>query len=194
MTVKEQFIVILDNDSISKSDAIVLLEGDGYNRCQKAVFLLKNGWANKIIFSGGICDYDYGSFPIENIMPYLTKLGCQDSDIILEGQSKNTLEQAFNVIDLALKNNWKKLILVASHYHQYRAYLTFLKVILDKNLNIILYNAQARELPWFKETGWGSRFEILKSEFKKIDLYRNQGDLASFEQAIKYQKWKEEQA
>ena len=134
MTSREQFIAIVDNDSISKSDVIVLLEGDGLNRCQKAVDLLKNGWADKILFSGGICDYDYGSFPFEDVLPYLTELGCMNSEIILEDQSKNTLEQAINVIAFAEKNNWKKLILVATHDHQYRAYLTFLKVVLEKKL------------------------------------------------------------
>jgi uncharacterized SAM-binding protein YcdF (DUF218 family) len=193
MTTREQFIAIVDNDSISKSEVIVLLEGDGLNRCQKAFDLLKSGWASKILFSGGICDYDYGSFPFEDVMPYLTQLGCNNSDIIVENQSKNTLEQALNVIDLAEKNNWEKLILVASHDHQYRAYLTFLKVVLEKKLNIILYNSPARNLPWFKETGWGTRFERLNAEFDRIDKYSKKGHLATFEQVIIYQEWKERQ-
>ena len=193
MTLREQFIAIVDNDSISKSDVIVLLEGDGLNRCQKAVDLLRNCWADKILFSGGICDYDYGSFPFEDVLPFLTELGCMNSEIILEDQSKNTLEQAINVIALAEKNNWKKLILVATHDHQYRAYLTFLKVVLEKKLEIILYNSPARNLPWFKETGWGTRFDRLNAEFDRIDKYGEKGHLASFEQVISYQSWKERQ-
>jgi uncharacterized SAM-binding protein YcdF (DUF218 family) len=193
MTSREKFIAIVDNDSISKSDVIVLLEGDGLNRCQKAVDLYKNGWADKIIFSGGICDYSYGSFPIIDVLPHLLELGVPESDIIVENKSLNTREQAEFVIDLVQKNNWKKLILVATHDHQYRAYLTFLKKIQEVNKSILIFNAPARNLPWFKETGWGTRFNRLQEEFKRIDLYKKKGHLASYKDVITYQQWKEAQ-
>jgi uncharacterized SAM-binding protein YcdF (DUF218 family) len=193
MTSREKFIAIVDNDTISKSDVIVLLEGDGLNRCQKAVDLYKNGWADKIIFSGGICDYSYGSYPIIDVLPHLINLGVPESDIIVENKSLNTKEQAEFVIDLVKKNNWKKLILVATHDHQYRAYLTFLNKILKVDKTILIFNAPARNLPWFKETGWGTRFNRLQEEFKRIDIYKKKGHLASYEDVITYQEWKEAQ-
>ncbi len=193
MTSREKFIAIVDNDSLSKSDVIVLLEGDGLNRCQKAVDLYKNGWADKIIFSGGICDYSYGSYPIIDVLPHLINLGVPESDIIVENKSLNTKEQAEFVIDLVKKNNWKKLILVATHDHQYRAYLTFLNKILKEDKTILIFNAPARNLPWFKETGWGTRFNRLQEEFKRIDIYKKKGHLASYEDVIIYQEWKEAQ-
>lgn len=193
MTIREKFIAIVDNDSISKSDVIILLEGDGLNRCQKAANLFKNGWANKILFSGGICDYSYGSYPIVDVLPYLIELGIPETAIILENKSLNTKDQAEFVIDLAKKNNWKKLILVATHDHQYRAYLTFLKKILDVDKTILIFNAPVRNLPWFKETGWGKRFNRLQEEFKKIELYNKKGHLASYKEVIIYQEWKESQ-
>jgi uncharacterized SAM-binding protein YcdF (DUF218 family) len=193
MTDKEKFIAIVDNDSIMKSDVIVLLEGDGYNRCQKAADLLRNGWSDKILFSGGICDYSYGSFPEEDILPYLINLGVPSKSIIVENKSLNTKEQAENVIEMALLNNWNKIILVATHDHQYRAYLTFLKKVNSVDRNIILFNSPVRNLPWFKETGWGTRFGRLEEEFDKIDLYSSMGHLATFEEVIRYQEWKESQ-
>ena len=193
MTSREKFIAIVDNDSISKSDVSVLLEGDGLNRCQKAADLFKNGWANKILFSGGICDYSYGSYPIVDVLPYLIELGIPETAIILENKSLNTRDQAEFVIELAKKNNWMKLILVATHDHQYRAYLTFLKRILDVDKNILIFNAPVRNLPWFKETGWGKRFNRLQDEFKRIELYKKKGHLASYKEVIIYQEWKEKQ-
>ena len=193
MTSRDKFIAIVDNDSISKSDVIVLLEGDGLNRCQKAADLFKNGWANKILFSGGICDYSYGSYPIVDVLPYLIELGIPETAIILENKSLNTRDQAEFVIELAKKNNWMKLILVATHDHQYRAYLTFLKRILDVDKNILIFNAPVRNLPWFKETGWGKRFNRLQDEFKRIELYKKKGHLASYKEVIIYQEWKEKQ-
>jgi len=191
ITLREKFIAIVDNDSISKSDVIVLLEGDGLNRCQKAVDLYKSGFADKILFSGGISDYSYGSFPIFDVLPQLIKLGVPESSIIIENKSLNTKEQAEYVMDLVKKYKWKKLILVATHDHQYRAYLTFLKKVLELDNPIIIFNSPARNLPWFKETGWGTRIDRLTEEFKRIEKYKKIGHLATFQNVITYQKWKE---
>ncbi len=125
-------------------------------------------------------------------MPLILDAGVPNDDIIHEDRSTNTREQAMFVIDLAIANNWNKLILVATHDHQYRAYLTFLRVILDMHLQILLFNAPARNLKWFSENPWGRRFDRLESEFDRIDRYYQLGHLASFNDAIHYQKWKEE--
>jgi uncharacterized SAM-binding protein YcdF (DUF218 family) len=193
MTSREKFIALVDNDCIHKSDAIILLEGDGLNRYQKAVDLFNQGWADKIVFSGGITDYEYGSFPFSDVVPHILKTGVPGEAIIHESKSRSTKEQAMEVMNLTKTNNWARLILVATHDHQYRAYLTFLRELLDTNPGIVLYNAPARNLSWFKETGWGTRFERLEKEFERIEKYSSLGHLATFEQAIEYQKWKEQQ-
>ena len=82
ITNREKFIALVDNDSINKSDAIVLLEGDGYNRYAKAIDLYKKDFSDKIVFSGGITDYDYGSFPFEDIFPKLISEGVPKKSII----------------------------------------------------------------------------------------------------------------
>ncbi len=69
ITDREKAIAVIDNDCFTESDAAVLLEGDGFNRFQKAVELYKKGLVKKIIFSGNIVNDDYGSFPFEEIKP-----------------------------------------------------------------------------------------------------------------------------
>ena len=189
---REKFIALVDNDGLLKSDVIVLLEGDGYNRYQKAANLYLKGLANKIIFSGAITDYDYGSFPFEDILPKLLESGVPESAVIHEKKSKNTKEQAVEVIRLAEINNWKKIILVATHEHQYRAYLTFLKQVLKAENEILLFNSPVRNLKWFDNNVWGKRFDNIDKEFEKIDKYMSMGHLASYEEAITYQESKEE--
>ena len=49
MTECEKFISVVDNDILRPSDAIILLEGDGLNRYQKAVELYKQNIAAKIV-------------------------------------------------------------------------------------------------------------------------------------------------
>nr|WP_294794079.1 YdcF family protein [uncultured Mucilaginibacter sp.] len=194
MTSREKFIALVDNDCLKKSDAIVLLEGDGLNRYRKAVDLYKNKLAGKIIFSGGITNYEYGSYPLSDILPSIIEEGIPHEDIIHESVSKNTREQAVEVVNFAKNNSWaRKLILVATHEHQYRAYLTFLRAVIDSKLDIVLYNSPVRNLMWFSETGWGRRIDRLEQEFDRIEKYSELGHLATFEEAIAYQQWKEEQ-
>lgn len=193
ITEREKIIALIDNDTLCVSDAIVLLEGDGLNRYQKAVDLYNGKWAHKIVFSGGITDYEYGSFPYTDILPHILDTGVPHDDIIHENHSLNTREQAVEVIKLALEKGWRKLILVATHEHQYRAYLTFLREVLDKYSALLLYNAPVRNLKWFTENPWGKRFDRLQQEFERIEKYSHMGHLATTEEVIDYQIWKEQQ-
>ena len=193
ITEREKILAIVDNDCLSPSDAIILLEGDGFDRFRKAVSLYKQGKAPKIVFSGNITDYDYGSFPFAEVLPRMLEAGVPEDDIIHEDKSLNTREQAVEVVRMAQERGWKKLILVASHEHQYRAYLTFLREVLDSKSGITLYNAPARNLDWFVDKGWGTRFERLEAEILRIEKYTEMGHLANAQEVIDYQKWKEAQ-
>lgn len=188
---REKILAIVDNDCLTPSDAIILLEGDGFFRFQKAVDLYKRGMAKKIVFSGNIIDKDYGSFPFEEIKPFILESGVPEEDLIHEDVSQHTRQQAIEVVKMAMANGWKKLALVASHEHQYRAYLTFLREVLDTNSGLILYNAPVRNLNWFVDSGWGIRFERLSAEFDRIERYSAMGHLANADEVIEYQKWKE---
>lgn len=193
ITDREKILAIVDNDCLSPSDAIILLEGDGFDRFRKAVSLYKQGQAPKIVFSGNITDYDYGSYPFAEVLPRMLEAGVPEEDIIHEDKSLNTREQAVEVVRMAQERGWEKLILVASHEHQYRAYLTFLREVLDSKSGITLYNAPARNLDWFVDKGWGTRFERLEAEILRIEKYSELGHLANAQEVIDYQKWKEAQ-
>lgn len=190
MTEREKFIILIANEPLKRADAIIVLEGDGYFRIQQAVDLYKQGWSKRIVISGGIFNSGYGSFP--DLAPRIKKLGVAEENIIVEDKSQNTKEQAENIMKLARGKNWRKIILVASHYHQCRAFLTFLKAMNNAKLKIQIINAPAGNLPWFAKNKWGTRFELLESEFEKIELYRKKGHIASYADAIKYQRWKEQ--
>ena len=191
ITDREMIMAIVDNDCLQPSDAIILLEGDGFNRFQKAADLYHQGMGKKVVFSGNIVNKEYGSYPIEEIKPFILKAGVPDEDLIHEDKSLQTQQQAVEIVKMAIERGWKKLALVASHEHQYRAYLTFLRQVLDSKSNIVLYNAPVRNLNWFLDNGWGVRFDRLKGEFDRIEKYTALGHLANAEEVIEYQKWKE---
>ena len=191
ITDREMIMAIVDNDCLQPSDAIILLEGDGFNRFQKAADLYHQGMGNIVVFSGIIVNKEYGSYPFEEIKPFILKAGVPDEDLIHEDKSLQTQQQAVEIVKMAIERGWKKLALVASHEHQYRAYLTFLRQVLDSKSNIVLYNAPVRNLNWFLDNGWGVRFDRLKGEFDRIEKYTALGHLANAEEVIEYQKWKE---
>ena len=191
ITDRETIMAIVDNDCLTESDVAILLEGDGFFRFEKAVDLYKKGIVHRILFSGNVIDEDYGSYPYDMIKPYIIQSGVPEKDLIHENKSRNTLEQAIEVLRLTSKYGWKKLALVASHEHQYRAYLTFLRQVLDTDSGIILYNSPARNLNWFIDSGWGTRFDRLVAEFDRIEKYSALGHLANVDEVVEYQKWKE---
>lgn len=192
LTEKEIFISLVDNDIVKSSDVIVLLEGDGLNRYKEAVRLYKEGLAPKIVFSGGIDMPEYGSYPIETVLPYIISAGVPHEDLILELNSLQTKQQSVEITNLCLQYGWRRIILVGSHYHQYRAFLTFLKTAKDMGLDdLVIYNSPARDLEWFSENPWGTRLKCLEQEFQRIEIYTGKGDLATYKEAISYQEWKE---
>lgn len=191
ITDREKIMAIVDNDCLTKSDIAVLLEGDGFFRFSKAVELYHQRVVSKILFSGNNIDKSYGSYPFEETKPYIISSGVPEEDIIHEDKSMNTRQQALEVVKMAIENGWKKLVLVASHEHQYRAYLTFLREVIDTKSDIILYNAPVRNLKWFSDSGWGTRFDRLSNEFERIEKYSLMGHLANADEVINYQMWKE---
>lgn len=191
MTIREQFIALMNNDRIVKADAIIVLEGDGYYRVDKAAGLWKEQWAPVVAISGGSNNPSYGSYPAALMKKHLRRAGVLSSRILLDEKSQNTKEQAEEMMVWAEKKGWKRIILVASHYHQYRVFLTFLKAMRERRMKLILMNAPARGLSWFKKNPWGRRIDLLSSEFQKIARYGRNGDIASFLEGIEYMKWKE---
>ena len=188
---RETIMAIVDNDCLTKSDVAILLEGDGFFRFQKAVELYKKGIVAKIVFSGNIDDRGYGSIPFDEVLPYIIDAGVPKDDIVHEDKSLHTQQQAVEIVKMAVERGWKKLALVASHEHQYRAYLTFLREVLDTNSGIILYNTPVRNLNWFVDNGWGTRYDRLSAEFDRIEKYSLLGHLANAQEVVEYQKWKE---
>jgi uncharacterized SAM-binding protein YcdF (DUF218 family) len=191
ITDREIILALVDNDCLAHSDAAILLEGDGFFRFQKAVDLYRQGTVERIVFSGNIIDRDYGSFPYEEVAPFILGQGVPKEDLIHEDKSRHTRQQAVEVVRMAMERGWKRLALVASHEHQYRAYLTFLREVLDTGSGIILYNAPVRNLNWFVDSGWGYRFDRLQAEFERIEKYGAMGHLATAREVIEYQRWKE---
>lgn len=187
MTERELFITLLDNQSLQHADVLVLLEGDGFTRVKAVVELYKQKIAPKIIVSGGLDNKKNKSFPASVLIKELIKNKIPAKAIVAEDQSLHTQAQAELVLRMCQKNHWKSLILVASHYHHYRAFLTFLQEINKKRYTgFTLQSAPVRGLDWEEKVGEYTRLELLATEFKKILAYQRRNHVASFKAGIAY--------
>lgn len=195
LSAQEKYLAVVTNDTLRHADVIVILEGDNLARLPQGAKLYKEGWAPLVVLSGGIEKVDYHSIPSRKMLPHLVALGVPEGTIELEEKSMHTRDQAVEITRIAEERGWKTIIIVASHYHQYRAYLTFLKRLQEEGLDrqIMLINAPTRDLPWFSKDQQGRRIDLLEGEFERIEKYREMGHIASYESALEYQEWKESQ-
>ena len=113
------------NFDCQRVDAIVAISGgDTAARTNQAIDLYKNGWANKLIFSGAAADKS-GPSNAEAMQRLALEQHVPSDDIILDETSETTKQNAANTHDLFSRNNIRSVILVTSAYHQRRAGLEF---------------------------------------------------------------------
>ncbi len=141
-----------------KADAIVSISGGNTAaRTNEAVRLYEQGWANKIIFSGAAADISSPSNAAV-MKAQAVEQGVPAASILMDEDAKNTNQNAEFTAKIITDNNFKKIILTTSGYHQRRAYLEFSRALAGTGVEII--NAPAQNDPqwtkfwWLSLRGW----------------------------------------
>ncbi|MDB5161735.1 MAG: exported protein of unknown function [Candidatus Saccharibacteria bacterium] len=140
-----------------KLDAIVVVSGGDTNaRTDEGIRLLKNGWADTIIFSGAAKD----KTGLSNAAAMRLRALGEDvpTDSILVDEFAETTEQnAANTRSIFKNHGFEKVMLVTSGYHQRRADLEFEKSAQDVEiLNHPLLNDKDWHFAfwWVTPRGW----------------------------------------
>jgi uncharacterized SAM-binding protein YcdF (DUF218 family) len=186
---------LIEKEKPQKTDAIIWLQGDRYDRGKKVLFLFKRGFANQIVVSGNNKligpnkRKGENNISLKEMVKWLRKRGIRSNQIIVENKSFNTKDQAKNVLKLIQQRKWKKIILVTSSYHQLRALLTFLKMAKKIRWKGVIIN-QPVKISWEKIPSGRKKKckELFMEEIEKIKKYQN--DVADVEDAILYMKTK----
>lgn len=186
---RERFICLVDNEPIRYIDAIVMLTGDGFERVVETCKLYHETIAKHVLITGGVNNPAGGSILASEIGPLLRGF-VPKKRLIIDNESQNTREQAVNTMKVVKDKKWGAILLVASHYHQYRAYLTFLQARKEAQLGVHIINAPAKP-SWHKTNPWGKRIDLLELEFEKIERYRELGHVASYADAFQHSLEKE---
>lgn len=189
----ESLLVLVEmtfSHPLKESDAIVVISGDGYNMLPHVLSLWEDGWAPKIIVSGGTCKHGkkITGPDATKLKKWLIKHGVPEKYIIVEKQSKHTGEQACNVMEIIKNFNMKRIILVTSHFHQTRAFLTFLKASIKASYQLEIISSPVINLAWFKKSMYlpYTRFEWGMQELGRIIKYQKGGWVATLKETCQY--------
>lgn len=171
--------MLVPRNILKKSDAIVVLTGNGWERTDFGVELFKQGWAPQIVMVGST-----GSRPPKEMAKRAKSFGIQKEKIIIADKSSNTKQNAYEILALARQNSWTKIILVTSPHHQLRAHLTFQKTWKKQEGQVEIINFPPEKYSWFElvESSRDKnkkflRLELLVTELYQIVKYRFKGDL-----------------
>lgn len=144
-------------------DAIVVLAG-GKGRVEEGVRLYREGKGSWLFFIGV-------DPSVRRTDLYRPRPGDPTPErVVLEKNSRNTLENAIYGRDLLVQKNVRSIMLITSRYHMKRASI-LLRNALPKDISIYPCPVDSRNL---QETWWnhGGSFSLLFSEFYKYCMFR----------------------
>ncbi len=127
------------NHKLYKADCILVLGSNDIRVAERGAQLLLDGWADVLIFSGGLGRLTKGVWerPEANIFTEVAlKMGVSEDKIIIENQSTNSGENILFTKKILDERglNFNKFILVQKPHMERRAYATFQKQLPGKEV------------------------------------------------------------
>ena len=168
--------VLVHEDPIVKADAIVVLAGGNGNRIEAAARLYREGFGEKLLFSGfRVYPETYTSSLMKT---YALKLGVPEVNIITYNPDVevSTRGESLANLELLKMNRMKKFIIVTSAFHTRRTNLIYKKAVslLEYDVEFLVYPARDPYVPinsWWKiRTG---QKQIFNEYVKSIAYYFN---------------------
>lgn len=152
--------ILVENDHPrAGADAIVLLMGDAEDRAGHAADLLRDGYADRIVFveteQDKLQKAGIKSREGQNVYEYLTKtLKVPAAKISFDNSSKvtSTHEEIQALLKVLDANNFNRIVLVTSWYHSSRAAWIFRKVLAEQRSTKIQVASLPSPTPnkWYK--------------------------------------------
>lgn len=161
------------NSECKAVDAIVAISGgDTDARTREAIELYKKGWSDTLIFSGAAEDKQ-GSSNAAVMRQTAIKAGVPESAIQIEEYGADTAGNASGVAQIVDRQEYIRMILVTSPYHQRRAYMEFAQAM-GPSIKIINHPT-AYDKYWLPEVWWLNPYswylaitELVKMMYVKV--------------------------
>lgn len=148
--------LLIVNEEPKPVDVIIVLSG-GEDRVEHGVRLYQQGYANKILFTGG------GS---QKMKEQAMSLGIKEDQILLEGKSRTTFENAKYSIEIIRAQGFQSAIIVTSPTHTRRANIIFSQFFKGVDLTIcsVPYDLSIAD-KWWKDRNTA---EVVITEYLKL--------------------------
>ena len=134
-------------DPLQKADAIIVLGGTMYERPLEAVDLHKAGWAPRIYLFRQVADFGEAQLMARGI-PYLRevdiqvdvlrRLGVEPQAIHVLNEAGSTAEEGAQLIELAAREQFARLIIITSKQHTRRARLVMTRRLGGLGVQVIM--------------------------------------------------------
>lgn len=146
---------LIVRDQLDRADAILVLAGDSNGeRVDEGINLYKQGYAGYILMSGGPLAWRLTN--AEWMKKQALAEGVPERAILLQDRSRSTLDDANFSLPIAVKHDFKSVILVTSPYHTRRAAAVFKKIFGSAGIRVIVYPVRKSD---FNPVGWWTRHE-----------------------------------
>ncbi|MBD3181938.1 hypothetical protein GF312_06590 [Candidatus Poribacteria bacterium] len=166
------FLIV--QDELYPVDVIIVLGGGGAERVLQAVKLYKEGYADKIVFTGMKAKLPgmIVTWP-QLAMREASSLGIPESKIILEERPTSTYEDAVYSKEDMIKRGLKSAIIVSSPHHTRRARMIFHKVFKDNKDMSIIFSPVESDQGFQVHRWWTREAELIGvfNEYCKLVFY-----------------------
>jgi uncharacterized SAM-binding protein YcdF (DUF218 family) len=153
------------------ADAIIILGGDNGNRAIRGLKLYRDGYAPTIVLTG--LDRGRGAPPprLNWRAEYLFARGVPRSALRFEVESRNSYEEATNVLALMRKQGWRRVIAVSDPPHLRRLAWTWARVFRGSDREFVLVASGADW--WAPEKWWRDELSgvFVITEYIKLAYY-----------------------
>ena len=189
--------ILCDVQPVYPSDGAYLYcqtESNQLSLFQTALSLLSNSHKTKIFILQAGPKNGYPGFQKWQHELHKMRLPIESVDGIKidEAVPLNTLTESEALISFAKLKGYRSLFVVAPPFHQLRAFMTAITVVLREYPALKLYSHPAFTMPWQEEavhsqgTLKATRSELIHMELERINMYQKKGDLASFDEILTY--------
>lgn len=159
-----------------------------------AVNLFSRGKVKAIAFGHGGCLVSGEAYQ-PDWLKKLCELGVPEKSIIpiqINSKLAHTHSEALALISCAHQELWKTLYIISPAFHQIRAFVNTISIVLHNYPELKVFSKIGEPLPWIMEATHsqnitrGKRSELIFGEWRRILKYCAKGDLATAKQILAY--------
>ena len=149
---------LIVEDSLQNAGALFVLSGGGYDRGNEAAHIMKLGFANKVVCTGGNPFVELKVFNIDTLESDMTaanlkRLGIPDSLITEIRQGTSTKEESILIINYCKLHKVRTAIVLSSKLHTRRINEVFRPVMQKAGIRLIVRgapNSRFDEMLWWQ--------------------------------------------